>query len=87
MGYFRFRRSFKLFPGRAYKSQQVGRLHAIGRRGLWFTIGGRGTRETVGIPGTGLAKRSSNPLPRRVSAKASKSDPNAAASQFGAFYS
>ena len=28
---------------------------SVGRRGLWFTVGPRGTRETIGIPGTGLS--------------------------------
>jgi hypothetical protein len=27
---------------------------SVGRRGGWFTIGPRGRRATVGLPGTGL---------------------------------
>jgi hypothetical protein len=55
MGYFRFRRSFKLFPALRVNLSKSGVSTSIGRRGLWFTIGPRGTRETVGIPGTGLS--------------------------------
>ena len=28
---------------------------SIGRRGAWFTIGPRGMRSTVGLPGSGLS--------------------------------
>ena len=49
---FRFRRSFKVAPGFRLNLQQVGVSTSAGRRGLWFTIGPRGTRTTVGIPGT-----------------------------------
>jgi hypothetical protein len=55
MGYFRFRRSFRLFPGVRVNLSKSGVSTSIGRRGLWFTIGPRGTRETVGIPGTGIS--------------------------------
>ena len=55
MGYFRFRRSFRLFPGVRLNLSRSGVSTSIGRRGLWFTSGPRGTRETVGIPGTGIS--------------------------------
>jgi len=55
MGYFRFRRSFRLFPGVRMNLSKSGVSTSVGRRGLWFTIGPRGTRETVGIPGTGIS--------------------------------
>jgi hypothetical protein len=55
MGYFRFRRSFRLFPGMRINLSKSGVSTSVGRRGLWFTIGPRGTRETVGIPGTGIS--------------------------------
>jgi len=28
---------------------------SFGRRGAWFTIGPRGTRETIGVPGSGVS--------------------------------
>jgi hypothetical protein len=36
----------------------------VGRRGLWFTIGPRATRTTVGIPGTGLSYTEQSKAPR-----------------------
>jgi hypothetical protein len=55
VGYLRFRRSFRLFPGMRINLSKSGVSTSIGRRGRWFTIGPRGTRETIGIPGTGLS--------------------------------
>ena len=52
---FRFRRSFKVVPGFRLNLSKSGVSGSVGRRGLWFTIGPRGTRETVGIPGTGIS--------------------------------
>lgn len=51
---FRFRRSFRVFPGLKINVSKSGVSESIGRRGAWFTIGPRGTRTTVGLPGTGL---------------------------------
>jgi hypothetical protein len=61
MGYFRFRRSFRLFPGLRINLSKSGVSTSVGRRGLWFTIGPRGTRETIGIPGTGLSYTEQQP--------------------------
>lgn len=55
MGFFRFRRSVKLFPGVRLNLSRSGVSTSIGRPGAWFTIGPRGTRTTIGIPGTGLS--------------------------------
>jgi hypothetical protein len=52
---FRFRRSFRVFPGLKVNLSKSGVSTSIGTRGAWFTIGPRGTRTTVGIPGTGLS--------------------------------
>jgi hypothetical protein len=52
---FRFRRSFRVFPGLRLNLSKSGVSTSIGTRGAWFTIGPRGTRTTVGIPGTGLS--------------------------------
>lgn len=36
MGYFRFRRNFRLFPGVRVNLSKSGVSTSIGRRGLWF---------------------------------------------------
>lgn len=52
---FRFRRSFRVFPGLKINVSKSGVSESIGGRGAWFTIGPRGTRTTAGIPGSGLS--------------------------------
>src|SRR5581483_2559126 len=37
---------------------------SFGRRGAWFTVGPRGTRATIGIPGSGLSYTTSSPWRR-----------------------
>ena len=61
---FRFRRSFKVAPGFRLNLSKSGVSTSVGRRGLWFTIGPRGTRTAVGIPGTGLSYTEQSKLPR-----------------------
>jgi hypothetical protein len=51
----RFRRSFRIVPGWRVNVSESGVSSSFGRRGAWFTIGPRGTRETLGIPGTGVS--------------------------------
>jgi hypothetical protein len=60
---FRFRRSFKVAPGFRLNFSKSGVSTSVGRRGLWFTMGPRGTRTTVGIPGTGLSYTEQSKLP------------------------
>jgi hypothetical protein len=55
MGFLRFRRTFRIGPGLRLNLSKSGVSASVGRRGLWFTAGPRGTRATVGIPGTGLS--------------------------------
>jgi hypothetical protein len=55
MGFFRFRRSFRVVPGVRLNLSKTGVSTSVGRRGLWFTLGPRGTRSTVGLPGTGVS--------------------------------
>lgn len=55
MGFFRFRRTFKIAPGLRVNLSKSGISGSVGKRGAWFTLGPRGTRETVGIPGTGMS--------------------------------
>jgi len=56
MGFFRFRRSVRLFPGVRLNLGKRSASVSIGGRGAHVTLGGpQGTRTTVGIPGTGLS--------------------------------
>jgi hypothetical protein len=60
MGYFRFRRSFKLLPGIRWNIGKRSSSVSLGGRGFHYTIGSTGTRTTVGLPGTGLSYTSVN---------------------------
>ena len=56
MGFFRFRRSVKLFPGVRWNLGKRSSSFSFGGKGFHYTVGGpRGSRTTVGIPGTGLS--------------------------------
>jgi hypothetical protein len=55
MGFFRFRRSVKLFPGVRWNFGKKSTSLSIGGRGANYTVGTSGGRTTVGIPGTGLS--------------------------------
>src|ERR1700730_10631921 len=60
MGYFRFRRSFRVLPDLRLNLSKSGVSTSIGRRGAWFTVGPKGTRTTVGLPGTGISHTSTH---------------------------
>jgi Protein of unknown function (DUF4236) len=51
----RFRRRITIGPGFRLNLSKSGLSTSVGRRGLWFTFGHGKTRETVGLPGTGLS--------------------------------
>jgi len=51
----RLRRTFRPFPGLRLNLSKSGVSTSIGTRGAWLTFGKRGTRATVGIPGTGIS--------------------------------
>ena len=51
----RFSRHFKVIPGIRFNLSNSGVSTSVGRRGAWFTIGPKGTRSTVGLPGSGLS--------------------------------
>jgi hypothetical protein len=56
MGFFRFRRSIRLFPGVRINLGKRSASVSVGVRGAHVTFGGpQGTRTTVGLPGTGLS--------------------------------
>ncbi len=52
---FRFSRRIRILPGVRLNLSKSGVSTSIGGRGAWLTFGKRGTRATVGIPGTGLS--------------------------------
>jgi Protein of unknown function (DUF4236) len=60
MGFFRFRRSFKIAPGVRINLSKSGVSTSVGVRGAHVTLGHGKTRETVGIPGRGSATQSSS---------------------------
>jgi hypothetical protein len=60
MGYFRFRRSFKILPGIRWNFGKRSSSVSLGGRGFHYTIGPHGNRTTVGLPGTGLSYTSVN---------------------------
>jgi len=55
MGFFRFRRSIKLFPGIRWNIGKKSSSLSIGGRGANYTFGSSVSRFTMGIPGTGLS--------------------------------
>ena len=55
MGFFRFQRSVKLFPGVRWNIGKSSSSLSFGGRGYHYTVGSRGSRTTIGIPGTGLS--------------------------------
>jgi hypothetical protein len=55
MGFFRFRRSIRLFPGLRFNLSKSGVSLSAGVTGLHYTVGAKGTRATVGLPGSGLS--------------------------------
>ena len=50
----RFYRRFRVIPRLRVNLSRNGPSLSIGRCGAWYTIGPRGRRATVGLPGTGL---------------------------------
>ena len=56
MGFFRFRRSFRLLPGIRLNLGKRSTSLSVGVRGAHVTFGGpQGTRTTVGLAGSGLS--------------------------------
>lgn len=51
----RFQKRLRVSPGIRLNASMSGVSTSIGTRGGWFTVGRRGIRSTVGIPGTGLS--------------------------------
>lgn len=55
MGFFRFRRSFQVFPGLRYNLSKTGGSVSIGHPGATINLRGDRIRATMGIPGSGLS--------------------------------
>ena len=52
---FRFNRRISIFKGLRLSLSKSGPSVSVGGRGAWLTFGKKGTRATVGIPGTGMS--------------------------------
>ena len=52
---FRFQRRISLGPSFRINLSKSGLSTSVGTKGAWFTVGPRGTRSTVGLPGSGLS--------------------------------
>ena len=50
----RFTRRVTLIPGLRVNFSKSGASLSIGHRGIWYTIGPKGRRATIGLPGSGL---------------------------------
>jgi len=51
---FRSSRRLSIVPGWRVNLSKHGASLSIGHRGAWYTMGPRGQRATLGLPGTGL---------------------------------
>jgi hypothetical protein len=58
---FRFRRTFKIVPGVRLNLSRSGPSVSLGARGFHYTAGPKGTRTTIGLPGSGLSWSSYRP--------------------------
>lgn len=55
MGYFRFHRSLRLFPGLRLNLSKTGPSLSLGVRGATLNLGRKFTWTTLSLPGTGLS--------------------------------
>jgi len=76
MGFFRFRRTFKIVPGVRFNLSKSGASVSFGPRGLHYTIGPKGTRTTVGLPGSGISWTEYQPYSSRHGLKDSNNRPH-----------
>jgi hypothetical protein len=60
---FRFNRRVSILPGLRVNLSKSGASLSIGHRGFWYTVGSKGRRATVGLPGTGLTWTEQYPWP------------------------
>jgi uncharacterized protein DUF4236 len=50
----RFQRRLSVIPGLRVNLSKSGASLSIGHRGAWYTVGPRGRRVSLGLPGTGI---------------------------------
>ncbi len=55
--YFRFRKTFTIFPGVRINLSKTGVSGSVGGNGATLNVGKQGEQVTLGIPGTGLSYR------------------------------
>ena len=55
---FRFRKSFKIFPGVKANVSKGGVSFTVGTKGYHLNFSKRGVRQTVGLPGSGISETS-----------------------------
>jgi hypothetical protein len=79
---FRFRRSIRVMPGWRVNVSKSGLSSSFGTRGAWFTVGPRGTRETIGIPGSGISYTTQRSWRRPQNHPADSVDPATAHGDF-----
>jgi hypothetical protein len=57
MGYFRFRKTFTIFPGVRINLSKTGVSSSVGGNGATLNVGKQGPMVTLGLPGSGLSYR------------------------------
>ncbi len=57
MSYFRFRKTFSIFPGVRINLSKTGVSGSLGGHGATVNVGKDGTNVTLGAPGTGMSYR------------------------------
>lgn len=69
----RFYKRVRLFPGARINLSKGGVSFSLGGRGAWWTVGTKGQRTTIGLPGSGLSwteqqswKRDQEPQPGAI---------------------
>jgi Protein of unknown function (DUF4236) len=75
MGFFRFRRTFKIVPGIRFNVSKSGASVSFGPRGVHYTVGPKGTRTTVGLPGSGMSWTEYQPYSSRRGSEDSNDPP------------
>ena len=75
---FRFHRTVRLFPGLRVNVSKSGVSASIGTRGAWLTFGRKGTRTTVGLPGTGVSYTQTTPAHEHRTPALRPAEPRAA---------
>ena len=60
---FRFHKSFSLLPGLKLNLSKSGPSVSVGGKGISYNIGTKGSRETIGLPDSGLSYSESSASP------------------------